>query len=164
MGLDIRVPPWGRIPPTMLFGRPPRDQLPPPRQPGAQFVGLGVRQGPGGRAHGRGEMGQGARLERLRLGQLSSRLGQVTRLAGIDQRDCQSRCRQRRHHGPLGAPRGFEDHQGGLQGLEARHQGGNPGVIVDHGPTRSGGPQGDIEVGFGDSDTNKTLWGRHQHA
>ena len=118
MGLDVRLQPWGGTPEAVLFGRPHGDQLPPPRQQGAEFVGLGVRQGPGGRPHRLGKMGQGARIERIRLGQLPGGLGKVTRLAGIDHRHGQPCRRQRRHHGPLVAPRGFEHNQGGLQGLE----------------------------------------------
>jgi hypothetical protein len=109
-------------------------------------------------------MGQGPRIEGIRLGQLSSRRGKVTRLAGIDHRDGQSRRRQRRHHGSLVAPRSFENNQGGLQSLESLHEGGNPDVIVGYGPTFARGPQGNIELGFGDIDTNKTRRGRHHYS
>ena len=125
---------------------------------------MGVRQGPGGRTHRLGQMGQRARVERLRLGQLPSGLRKVTRLAGIDDRDGQPYRRQRRHHGPLVASRGVKHHQGGLHSLESLHQDGNTEVIVGHGPAFAGGPQGDIELGFGDIDPNKTLWGRPHHS
>jgi len=85
-------------------------------------------------------------------------------LAGIDHHHREARRRQGRYHGALIASRGFEDNQGGLQGLESLHQGGNPDVIVGHGPAFAHGPQGDIEWGFGDIDSNKTRWGRHQHS
>ena len=156
--------PWGGTPEAVLFGRPHGDQLPPPCQQGAEFVGLGIRQGPGGRPHGLGKMGQGPRVEGICLGQLSGGFGKVTGLARIDHRHRQSGGGQRRHHGPLVAPRGFKDNQGGRHGLEALHQGSNPGVIVGHGPTFAGGPQGDIELGFGDIDTNKTRRGRHHYS
>jgi hypothetical protein len=51
-----------------------------------------------------------------------------------------------------------------LHDLESLHQDGNPEVIVGHGPTFAGGPQGDIELGFGNIDTNKTLCGRHHNS
>ena len=109
-------------------------------------------------------MGQRARVEGIGFGQLSGGFGKVTGLAGIDHRDGQVRRRQRRHHGPLVAPRSFENNQGGLQSLESLHQGGHPDVIVGHGPTFARGPQGDIELGFGDIDPNKTRRGRHHHS
>jgi hypothetical protein len=109
-------------------------------------------------------MGQRARVERIRLGQLSSSLGKVTRLPGIDHRHGQPSRRQRRHHGALVAPRGFEHNQGGRHALEPLHQGGNPGVIVGHGPPFARGPQGNIKLGFGDIDTNKIRCGRHHHS
>jgi hypothetical protein len=77
-------------------------------------------------------------------------------LAGIDHHHREARRRQGRHHGSLIASGGFEDNQGGLQSLESRHQGSTPGVIVTHGPAFARGAQGDIEVGFGDIDSNKT--------
>jgi hypothetical protein len=106
-------------------------------------------------------MGQGLRVEGICLGQLSGGFGKVTGLAGIDHRHRQSGGGQRRHHGPLVAPRGFEDNQGGRHGLEAFHQGSNPDVIIGHGPTFATGPQGNIELGFGDIDTNKIRRGKH---
>ena len=121
MRLDVRLEPWGCIPQAVLFGRPHRDQLPPPCQEGAEFVRLGVRQGPGRRPHGLGNMGQGPRVKRLRLGQLSGGCGKVAGLAGIDHRHRNAGRGQRRHHGPLVTPRGFEDNERGLHGLELRH-------------------------------------------
>jgi hypothetical protein len=85
-------------------------------------------------------------------------------LAGIDHRDGQLRRRQRRHHGPLVAPCGFEDNQGGLSGLESLHQGRNPGGVVDYSPTLTGGPQGNIELGFRYINTSKKRWSRHKHS
>jgi hypothetical protein len=109
-------------------------------------------------------MGQGPRIEGIRLGQLPGRFGKVARLAGINHRHRETGRRQRRHHGPLIATRGFEHNQGGLYSLEPRHQGGNSGVIVGHGPTFSGGPHGNIELGFRHINTNKKRWSRHQHS
>jgi hypothetical protein len=57
MGLHVRLEPWRGTSKAVLFGRPPGDQLPPPRQEGAEFVGLGVRQGPGGGSYRLGNMG-----------------------------------------------------------------------------------------------------------
>ena len=145
------------MPKAVLFGRPHRHQLPPPCQESADFGGLGSRHRPGGRPHGIGNMGQGPRVKGIRLGQLSGRFGNVTGMERIDHRYRQSGGGQRRHHGPLVATRGFEDNQGGRHRLEARHQGSNPQVIVGHGPTFAGGPQGDIELGCGDIDTNRRL-------
>jgi hypothetical protein len=46
--LNVRREPWGGTAEAVLFGRPHGHQLPPPREQGAECIGLGVRQGPGG--------------------------------------------------------------------------------------------------------------------
>jgi hypothetical protein len=102
--LDVRLEPWGCLPKTVLFGRPHGDQLPPPCQEGAAFVGLGVREGPGGRLHRLGNMGQGLRVEGICLGQLSGGFSNVARVAGIDHHHWEAGGGQCRHHGPLIAP------------------------------------------------------------
>jgi hypothetical protein len=48
-----------------------------------------------------------------------------------------------------------------MHGLRPRHVGGNIRVIVGHCPVFAGGPQGNIELGSGDINTNKALWDRH---
>ena len=147
---------------AVLFGRPHGHQLPPQRQEGAEFVGLAVRQGPGGGSYRLGTTGQGLRTEGIRLGQRPGGFGEATGLAGIDHRYRKASRSQGCHHGALVASRGCEHNEGGLHGLEPRHQGGNPGVIVGHGPPFASGPQGDSELGFRHINTNTKLWSRHQ--
>jgi hypothetical protein len=125
---------------------------------------LCVRQGPEGRPHRLGDMGPRAGVEGIRLGQLSGRLGKGARLTGIHHRHGQPRRCQRRHHGPLVAPRGFEDNQGGQQGLQSCDQGGHPGLIVGHGPPFTRGSQSHIQLGFRDIDPDNIRRGRHQHS
>jgi hypothetical protein len=84
MGLDVCLEPWGGTSEAVLFGCPHGDQLPPPRQEGAEFIGLGVRQGPGCRTHRLGKMGQDPGIEGICLGQLPGGFGKVASLAGID--------------------------------------------------------------------------------
>jgi hypothetical protein len=164
MGLDIRLEPPGRTCQAVLFGRPHGDELPPPCQQGAEFVGLGVRQGPRGRTHRLGNMGQGPRVEGIRFGQLPGGFGKVADLAGIHHRDGEPRCGQRRDHGSLVASCGFKHDERGPHGLQSRHQGGYLRVIVGHRPAFACGPQGNIELGFGNINTNKALWDRHHHS
>jgi hypothetical protein len=89
-------------------------------------------------------------------------LGHVARVAGIDHGHGKSGRGERGNHGSLLAARGFEHHEGGLYGLEPRHQGGHASVIMGHGPPFAGGPHGHIELGFRHIHTHKTLWSRHQ--
>jgi hypothetical protein len=105
-----------------------------------------------------------ARVTRRRLGQLSGRLGHVTRVPGMDHRDGPPRRRQRRHHGPLRAPRGVADNQGRRQGLQALHHDGHPGVIAGPGPPCPGRPQSHSTLGVGDLAPNITRRGRPPHS
>ena len=125
---------------------------------------LGRPAGAGGRPHGLGTMGQRTRVERIRRGQQPSGLSNVTRVAGSDDRDGQPCRRQRRHHGPRVASRGFPHNQGRRHRLASRHQDGQPAVIVGHGPTCAGGPPGDLELGVCDIDPTNTRCGRPHHS
>src|SRR5712691_11715471 len=102
-------------------------------------------------------MGQGACVERVRFGQLPSGFSKVTGLAGIIHRHGEASRGQRGDHRPLGAPSSFEHNEGGLHGLEPRHEGGNPRLIVGYRPAFASGPQGDIKLSFSDINTNKKL-------
>jgi hypothetical protein len=74
-----------------------------------------------------------------------------------------SRC-QRRHHGPLVASRGFEDHHGGQPGLPSCPQGGDPGGIVGPGPLCTRGAPGHSQWGVRAIDPDHTRRGRPPHA
>ena len=102
--------------------------------------------------------------EGSRFGQRPGGCGKVADLRGIHHRDEESSRGQRRDHGPLAAPSGFKRDERGLHGLESRHEGGDPKVIVGHGPAFARGLQGHSELGFGDVNTNQSLWGRPPHS
>jgi hypothetical protein len=106
-------------------------------------------------------MGEGPRLEGIRLGQRPGGVGAVPGLAGIDHHPREASRPQGCDHGALGASRGFEHHEGGRHGLKPCPQRGNPGIISDHRPTLAGGPQRDIAWGFRHINTNKQRWSRH---
>ena len=142
MGLDVRLEPRGRTPEAVLFGGPPGDQWPPPRQQGTKLAGLGVRQRPGHRADGLSNMHEGPRVERIRLGQLSGGPSNVTRVAGIDHPDGQARCRPLGHHGPLIVPGRFEHHERRGDLLESRDEEGDPRVIIGDRPAAGIGVAG----------------------
>ena len=141
-----------------------RDELPPPRQEGAQLFGLRVRQRARRRPHRLGKVGHGAGIEDIRFGQLPGRFRKVPYLAGIDHHEGQGGRSQGRDHGPVVAPRGFEHDQRGLHGLEPGDEGSNPWRIVRDRPAFARGPQGNIELRFGHINTNKDLRGRHHHS
>jgi hypothetical protein len=163
MGLDVRLEPYGRPPETVLFGWAHGHELPPPRQQRTEFVGLDIRQGAAGRTDGLGKMGQRPRIEGSRLRQLPSGFGKISGLARIDHRDGQLGSGQRGDHGSLVSPSGFKHNEGGLDGLESRDKGGDPFIIVRHGPALTRGAEGYIELGFGHINTNKKLRGRHDN-
>jgi hypothetical protein len=157
MGLDIDPQTLGRPTEAVLFCRPHGDELPAPRQQGAQFLRLRVRQGARRRTHGVGKVRQGAGLEDIRLGQLACSFGNVARLAGIDHHDRQTHRCQGSDHGPLIAPGGFEHHEARGHRLERRDEGGNPRLIIRDRPAVPSRTHGNIELGFGHINTYKAL-------
>jgi len=68
MGVDICPQARGHSVQSVLFGRPHRDELPSPRQQGAQLLRVRVRQGTRRGTHGVGTMRQGADIEAIGLG------------------------------------------------------------------------------------------------
>jgi hypothetical protein len=132
---DIRLETAWRAPEAVLFGGPPGDAWPTPRQQGASLLRLGVGQGAWRWTHGIGNMRQGASLEDIRLGQLSRGCGTVARWTGIDHHDAQTRRRQRSHDSPLVAPGGFEPHELRGHRWESRDESSAPRVIMSDRPT-----------------------------
>jgi hypothetical protein len=106
-------------------------------------------------------VGYGVGIEGIGFGQLPGRFRKVSYLAGIHHHDGQGGRNQCRHHSAVVASSGFEHNQRGLHGLEPGDEGDNPWRIVHDRPAFASGPQGDIEVRFGDIHTNKDL--RHRH-
>jgi hypothetical protein len=164
MGFDVGPQATRRVLQAVLFGRPPGNELPPPRQEGSPLFGLRVRERTRRRPYRLGKVGHGTGIEAIGLGQLPSRFRKVPDWAGIHHHEGQGRRRQCRHHGPVVAARGFEHNERGLYGLEPGDEGRNPRLIVRHCPAFPHGPQGDIELRFGYIYTNKDLRGRHHHS
>jgi hypothetical protein len=75
---------------------------------------VGVRQGPRPWPDRLGNMGQGPRVQGIRLGQRPGGFGKVTRLTGIDHHHGAAGRGERGDHGPLVAPGGFEHNQRGM--------------------------------------------------
>ena len=122
-----------------------------------------ARAGGGGRtASATGANARASRAAVLAHGPVA--LAHVTRLARIDDRHRPSGGGQRRHHRPLVAPRGCQDHQGGRHGWEPLYQGSHPDVSVGDGPPFAGGPQGAIALSVGDLDPHTPRRGRPQHS
>ena len=68
MGLDIGPQAPRRVLKAVLLGGPHRDEVPPPRQEGAQFFSLQIRERARRRAHGLGKVGYGTGIEDLGFG------------------------------------------------------------------------------------------------
>jgi hypothetical protein len=164
MGLDVGPQATRRVFKAILFGGPHRNELPPPRQEGAQLFSLHVRKRTRRRSHSLCKVGHGPGIEDIGFGQLPSRLRKVPYLAGINHYEGHGGRRQCRDHGPVVATRGFEHNERGLCGLEPGDEGSNPRLIVRHRPAFIRGPQGDIKLRFDNIYTNKDLRGRHHHS
>lgn len=157
MRLDSGLKTGWCAPETVLFGCPPGDELPPPRQQGAAFCRLCGGPGAWGRTHGVSNMRPGAGIEASRRGQWARRLGKVARLTGIHHHDRQARGRQRGDHGPLVSPRSFEPHELRSDLLESHDAGGEPLVIVGDYPAFCRGAESQSSLGFGDITATKPL-------
>jgi hypothetical protein len=105
-------------------------------------------------------VGHGAGIERIGFGQLPGRFRTGPYLAGIDHHDRQVS----RDHGPVVASSRFEHNEHGLHGLEPDNGGSCAHRSVRDRPAVARGPQGDIELRFGDIHTNKNLSGRHHNS
>jgi hypothetical protein len=136
---DSRLETAWRAPEAVLFGRPQREAWPTPPEQGTERGGLGVGQGTRPRTPRLSNMGHGACVAGIGVGQRPGRVGNVAGLARIDHRERQARRRQRGDHGPLIAPSRFAHQAGGLRGLERRDEGGEPRVISGDRPACSRG-------------------------
>ena len=76
-------------------------------------------------------------------------LGKSPRRAGLDPRHRPPSGGEGGDHRPLLAPRGGKATEGGLDGLEPRHQGGTSRRSRGHGPAGARGAQGHGELGWG---------------
>jgi hypothetical protein len=164
MSLDVGPQATWRVLQAVLLGRPHGDELPPPRQEGAQLFRLRLRKGAGQRAHGLGKVGHSAGIEGICFGSLPGGFRTVPYRPGIDHNQGEGRCRQRGHHGALGAPCSFEHNELRSARLEAWDQGANPWRIMRDCPAFACGAQGNIKLCLRNIDTNKDLRGRHHHS
>ena len=74
---------------------------------------------------------------------------------GLHDDDGQARRGQRGRGGPLQAAGGFQHNQGGVEGLQPFHERHDSTGIVRDGPALPGGAHGNIQLGFGDINTDK---------
>lgn len=157
LGLDVRVETRRGTPQAVLLRRPHAHALPPPGEKRTQVLRLRLRHWAGFGANRLRTMGQGTGVQGIGLGQLAGGLGKIAGLPWGDHDDGQSRCRQRGDGGALEPSGRFEHTQGRADPLSLRHKVCNTGLIVGHGPTGSGGAQGNIQMGFGHINTHKRL-------
>jgi hypothetical protein len=157
MGLTICLETARRTPEAILLRGPHGDELPPSGEECPQFLRLRVRHWAGFGANRLCKVGQGTGVQGSGLGQLAGGLREIAGLPWVDHNDGQRRCRQRGYGGALEPSGRFEHSQGWADPLSLRHKGCNTGIIVGHGPTGSGGAQGNVQMGFGHINTHKRL-------
>jgi hypothetical protein len=118
MGLNVGSQATRRVPAAALFGSPPRDELPPPRQEGPQGCRLGLGAWPPRRPDRVGKVGECAGISGIGCGQLAGRFGKITRLAGVGYHHRQTRSGEGGYHRPLEAAGGLEPDERGVHPLE----------------------------------------------
>jgi hypothetical protein len=117
-------------------------------------IGNGARLG----THTRGELGEHARVDAVRLGEPAEGTGEVAHLAGVDDRDGHARGGERRHDWGLVAAGGLEHHERGAAAdrRERGEPGGGARVAAGRGVVRgrrtAGGAGGEVDVRLGDVD------------
>ena len=116
MGRNVLREALARPRQAVLLRGPHADQLLAAPQEGAQLLRLGVRQRPGRRADHVGKVGQGARIQRIRFGQLARGAGKIADLTRVHDDHGQARRGQGAGHRTLQAARGFQHNQGGVEG------------------------------------------------
>jgi len=84
------------------------EQLPPTREAGLEFLGVGVGDGTQGGTHDVGTAREDVRIEAIRLRELAGRFRTVTHVARIHHDDRIRRGRQRGDHEQLVPAGGFE--------------------------------------------------------
>jgi hypothetical protein len=146
-----------RTPEAVLLRGPHGDAWPSSGQERPQRRRLRVRHWAGCGANRLRTVGQGTGVQGIGRGQLAGGLRAIAGLPWVDHDDGQRRCRQCGDGRALEPSGRFEHHQGRADPLSLRHQVGNTGIIVGHGPTGAGGAQGHIPMGFGPINTHKRL-------
>ena len=106
---------------------------------GAQLLRLGIRQRPRCRAPHVGTVGQGPRIQRIRLRQLARRPGNIPDLARVHDDHGEVRRGQGACHQALQAARGFQHNARGVAGLQLIHTGRHSTGLVGDGPALPGG-------------------------
>lgn len=109
-------------------------------------LGGGVRQGTGLRADDLGEAGPQVGVERIRLGEMADRLGEVADLARIADRGRQ----------PAGR---LQHHQLGAAGAEALDHPADAGRVMRQALVRAGRAHGEVQVRFGHVDAHEDSGG-----
>ena len=124
----------------------------------AERVGLGIRQGTWGGAHGVGKEGDDTRVEGIGLGEAARGPGEVANLPGIDDGHGQSRAGQQGGDGDFVATGGFQDDQGGAQRAHPGEQGGQTSVVRGDAKGLAGGMDVDVQVIFRDVDADEGVF------
>jgi len=96
------------------------------------------------------------RVDPIGLGQDTEGLCKRPHLARIDHDDGEAGRGQGGRHWPVVAARGLQDKQGGCQGLQLGHQGGDPGLVIGDLPRLGRRADSNIEAGLRDINANKT--------
>src|SRR3989442_404060 len=124
------------------------------RGDGRQRLGLLIRQGAQLRAHDLGEVREDLRIERIRFGELPRRLGKIADLPGIDDHDGQRGRRQGPDERQFQPPGGLQENHGRRHRAKLVHDLRDPRVVVGR-REAPGRPQGDVQLGLGDINTDK---------
>ena len=103
-------------------------------------------------------------IQRIGLGQLPGGAREIPGLPRVDDHDGQARRRQRGRGGTLQATSGFQHNQGGVEGLQPVHERRDSTGIVGDGPPLPGGAQGNVQLGFGNINTDKAWHVTHTNS
>ncbi len=123
----------------------------------SQRLGFGVRDGPGGRTNGVGEVGDCSGVETIGFGELAGRTGEIADLTRIDHRQGQVRRGERaRNHG-LVSPCRLERDQGGRKRAQALDETLKTLAVARDGEGLAAWPDADVQPILRHIDSNKHI-------
>ena len=96
-------------------------------------------------------------VERIRFGQQAGGAGEVPDLAGVDDRNRQAGAGQDGRHRGFVAARRFEGDESWCQGPQAVDERGQSRLVVRDHERLPGGAHVDVQVGFGDIETDEEV-------